>query len=212
MAAMTEKVLSMPEALEKLDRVRVFNVVRILKEGGAKDVCASPDGFIVFYADAADAEAALAEMTKLHSEGMLRLETIPLGRAFALTQGLMGLKAPMPTRIQFSQAIVAQEGDRGVPEELKARMAKTGPFPLFFLPGLGAPAIMPIFFSRADLTACWAKKHTEAMPEASVTDLRVLVARTMQEPGDWKQLVFVHGHAEAQLIKRLDAQAKREQS
>ena len=109
----TKSFLTMEETLAKLDRVKVFHVVRILADG-MKDACASTSGAVTFFADAADAEAAFEELRRGDPEARLRLELVPLGRAFALTQGLMGLRAPMTSRLQFSQSVVEAEGEAGV--------------------------------------------------------------------------------------------------
>ena len=204
-----DAVLSMQATLDKLDRVRVFNIA-LTREDGTNDACPSPAGKLTFYADADDAKAALSELQALLPHAKLRLETIPLGRAFALTQGLMGLRSPVPCQIQFSRSVTLQEGENGVPEELREKMRSAGPFPLFFLPGLGAPVVTPVFFAREDLAECWAKKSGRPLaelPEVSVTDLRILIARTLQEPGQWTPLVYMPSKAAVLLAKQIETQA-----
>jgi hypothetical protein len=204
-------VLTMPETLEKLDRVKFFNIVRILPDG-MKDTCASSSGEIYFYADAADATAALDELKRSEPDARLRLELVPLGRAFALVQGLMGLKAPSPTRLHFSRSTVAAEGEAGVPEHLRDRMRSAGTFPLFYAENIGSQRVTPVFFSRDDLLAQWVKggNAAETLPPVTVTDLRVVVARTLQEPGDWKPLVLIPPSASAELVKALSETASSE--
>lgn len=124
-------VLTMPEVLAKLDKVMTFTISRVLSDG-AKDACPSPSGAVTFYVDSEDAKADLEALKAADSTLRLSLDFCALGRAFALTQGLMGLRAPGPTRLQFSRKLVAAVGDQGVPENLRERMRSAGPFPLFF--------------------------------------------------------------------------------
>jgi hypothetical protein len=188
------ELLTMPETLGKLDRVMVFTLVRLLADG-SKDSAPLDDGFIVFFVDAADAQAALVELQKAHPDFKLGIDHAPLGRAFALSQGLMGLKMPAPSRIQFAKGVVAAEGDKGVPKELREKMASAGPFPLFYSDKIGNPSFTPVFFSRDDLSDFWHEHGgpSEVSPEdhTTVTDLRILVARTLQEPGSWQPLHYV---------------------
>jgi len=197
-------VLTMPETLEKLDRVEVFNLVRILADG-MKDQCSNARGEIVFYTDAADATADLEELKSAEPGAKLRLEVVPLGRAFALVQGLMGLQSPIPARLCFSRSIVSAEGEAGVPEHLRARMRPSGPYPLFYSDAIGSSLVTPVFFSREDLLAQWLKAGNPAasVPAATVTDLRTVVARTLQEPGEWKPLVFISLRGSTDLVKSL---------
>lgn len=200
------ELLTMPETLGKLDRVMVFTLVRLLADG-SKDSAPLDDGFIVFFVDAADAQAALVELQKAHPDFKLGIDHAPLGRAFALSQGLMGLKMPAPSRIQFAKGVVAAEGDKGVPKELREKMASAGPFPLFYSDKIGNPSFTPVFFSRDDLSDFWHEHGgpSEVSPEdhTTVTDLRILVARTLQEPGSWQPLHYVPPKASANLSKQL---------
>lgn len=204
-------VLTMPETLEKLDRVKVFSIVRILPNG-MKDTCASSSGEICFYTDAADATAALDELKRSEPDAKLRLELVALGRAFALVQGLMGLRAPSPARLHFSRSTVAAEGEAGVPEHLRDRMRSAGTFPLFYAEDIGSHRVTPVFFSRDDLLAQWVKggNTAETLPPITVTDLRIVVARTLQEPGDWKPLVLIPPSGSAELVKALADRASSE--
>jgi hypothetical protein len=201
-------VLTMPKTLEKLDRVKVFNIVRILPDG-TKDTCPSSSGEIRFFTDGADATAAVDELKRSEPDAKLRLELVPLGRAFALVQGLMGLKAPSPARLHFARSTVAAEGEAGVPENLRDRMRAAGPFPLFYAEHIGSPRVTPVFFSRDDLLAQWVKGGNvpEALPPVTVTDLRIVVARTLQEPGNWKPLVLIPPSNSAELVKALSGRA-----
>ena len=113
-----DTVLSMAETLKKMDKVMTFTFSRLLPDGN-KDVCPAPNGAITFYTDAADAKADLAELQAAQPEMNFTLDYTPLGRAFALTQGLMQLSLPGPSKLQFSRKIVQEVGEAGVPEELR---------------------------------------------------------------------------------------------
>ena len=182
---------------------------------GAKDVCPSSSGHIVFYTDAADAKADLEELKAQRSEeaaSKLGLDHTPLGRAFALTQGLMGLNAPAQCRLQFSRAVAASEGQAGVPQELRERMGKAGPFPLFYSERIDSHDVTPVFFHREDLNAFWVASGQSAddLPTPTVTDLRVVVARTLQEPGFWNPLTYVPPKASEPTVAELKARAQRD--
>jgi len=208
--------LTMEEALTKLDRVHCFSIATVLSNG-SKDACVSADGTLTFYTDERDARAALKEVQALKPESAkaLKLELVPLGRAFAVTQGLMGLKAPLPTRLRFSRSVVAVEGDRGVPPALRPRMSGAGPMPLFVSHGLSTDVITPVFLTRDDLAEAWLKRGNDLHDLAQsvvVTDLRVLIARTMQEAAEWKSLVFVPPRANAELAQAIVAQGATERT
>ena len=197
MAKMNAKAstLTMEQTLEKLGKVMLFSIFRMM-EDGSRDVCQSPDGALTFYADASDAEADLAELRALEPSAQLGLSHTSLGRAFALTQGLMGLKAPTNTRLQFSREVVAAEGDAGVPKELRAKMASAGPMPLFYSEQIDNGAVTPVFFHREDLLEYYHAAHgaDAKPPQVTLTDLRVVVARTLQERGFWAPLTFARRH------------------
>ena len=204
-------VLTLQQSLAKLDRVHTFHVVTVLANG-MKDAFPSTDGVLTFYTDAEDAKEALEELQAKQPEAALRLELVPLGRAFAVTQGLMGLAAPIPTRLQFSRAVVAAEGEGGLPAELRERMRKAGPFPLFVSQELSTDAITPVFLTRDDLADAWCKrgKPLEQL-DVVVTDLRTLVARTMQEPQEWNSLVYVEPKRSAASVMTIGARAAKQQ-
>lgn len=188
------ELLTLEQTLGKLDRIMSFTIIRLLGSG-LKDMAPGADGHLVFYVDARDAQAALAALKTAHPEAKLALDHVPLGRAFALTQGLMGLRTPAPSRIQFSQSVVEAEGDKGVPKELREKMATAGPFPLFYSDKLGNHSFTPVFFSRDDLGDFWRERGgpSDMKPEdhTTVSDLRIVVARTLQEPGSWNSLFYV---------------------
>ena len=68
-----------------------------------------PSGAIEFYADADDAKAALQSAQAANADLRLELEAVPLGKAFSVTQGLMGLRTPVPTKLIFSAAAVGAD-------------------------------------------------------------------------------------------------------
>ena len=164
--------LTMPEVLAKLDRVMTFTIARQLPDG-SKDACPSADGAVTFYLDAADAQAALEALKAEQPDARLSLDYTALGRAFALTQGLMGLRAAGPARLQFCRSTVEDVGERGVPSELQERMRGAGPFPLFYSEKLGSQQFTPVFFAVSDLHELWVTcgGDPRKLPEATVTDL-----------------------------------------
>ena len=209
-AVAADAVLTMPEILSKLDRIHTFTMVTVL-DNGSRDACPTADGMLAFFTDPQDAKVALAELkVKYEANGVekatLDIEIVPLGRAFAITQGLMGLKSPMPAKLVFSKAIVKVEGDHGVPPALRPRMAGVGPFPLFLSIGLDNQAIMPVFLSRDDLADAWAKRGhplEELGPSVIVTDLRTLVGETLNKVAGWRSLVFVQPRAAMDLARAI---------
>ena len=120
------ELLTLEQTLGKLDRIMSFTIIRLLGSG-LKDMAPGADGHLVFYVDARDAQAALAALKTAHPEAKLALDHVPLGRAFALTQGLMGLRTPAPSRIQFSQSVVEAEGDKESPRSSARKWRLRGP-------------------------------------------------------------------------------------
>ena len=206
------KTLTMAETLAKLDTVMAFTISRLLSDG-SKDTCPSPSGAVTFYTEAADAKADLEELKAADPAAQVALDFTPLGRAFALTQGLMGLKTPGPTKLQFSRANVSRHGQSGLPEELRERMSNAGPFPLFYSDKLGSEQFTPVFFDVADMHEMWVTCGGDRakLPEPTVTDLRIVVARTMQEPGQWEPLHFIPPKTSEALTTQLGAKAQREE-
>lgn len=180
---MSSEKLTMPAVLERMSRVMVFNITHV-RSDGVKDVFQMPNSLIEFYADSADAKAALERAKKSNPKKRLELEAVPLGKAFALTQGVNGMSTAVPTRLLFSSTAVADEGDAGVPKPLRDGMRSAGPFPLFFVQQLASPGAMPFFLSREDLAATWLKsgRTQEALEtaEVEVLDLRILAASAIQ--------------------------------
>ena len=205
--------LTMPEILSKLDRVHTFTIITVL-ENGLRDACPTANGYLAFFTDPQDAKVALSDLKVQYEKNgvekaTLDIEIVPLGRAFAITQGLMGLKSPMPAKLVFSRAILKVEGDHGVPPALRPRMATMGPFPLFLSCGLDSQAIMPVFLSRDDLAEAWLKRGKpleELAASVVVTDLRTLVAETLDKVAGWRSLVFVQPRAAMDLARAILAQ------
>ena len=208
-SAFNGEILTMQQTLAKLDRIIVFTLVRVL-EDGSKDACPFK-GELQFYVDSGDAQADLAALQKEHPDAKIGISHAPLGRAFALTQGLMGLKADAPSRLQFPRSTCAAEGDACVPKELREKMRSAGPFPLFYSDKLGNNGFTPVFFSRSDLCDFWMTSGApaELKPEehTTVTDLRILIARTLQEPGSWQPLHYVPAKNSAALAKEVTDRA-----
>lgn len=207
-----KSVLPMKDTLEKLDRVMTFTISRLLGDG-SKDSCPSPSGAVTFYTDAADAKADLEAIKAADATAAVSLDYTPLGRAFALTQGLNGLTTPGPCKIQFSRALVERYGEEGVPPELQERMREKGPFPLYYSDKLGSEQFTPIFFTPQDLFEFWVTCNGDPndLPVPTVTDLRIVVARTLNEPGNWEPLHYVPPKASEELTRELGARAQREE-
>jgi len=199
--------MSVDELLEKMSRVITFNITAL--RDGRRDCHQMPSGAIEFYADAADAQAALQEAQAAAKPGVrLELEGVPLGKAFAVTQGLMGMATPVPTKLYFAKSSVAEVGEAGVPEAMREDMRATGPFPLFSVEELKSPGAMPVFLSYADLTASWTKsgRAVEELPPPSeaVIDLRVLAASALQDDKEYfKMLLFIAPRSSVALQKEL---------
>ena len=204
-------VLTMQATLQKLDRVMCFSISRTLPDG-KRDACPGLDGVVTFYLDQEDVKADFEAMKAADPEAKLSLDFVPLGRAFALTQGIMGLKAPGPTRLQFKRSTAAEVGDKGVPDYLREKMAGVGPFPLFYSEKLGSERFTPVFFDVADLKEFWATCGGDPKnpPEPTATDLRIVVARTLQELGSWEPLHYVPAKASEPLTRELNQRAERE--
>jgi len=206
------KTLTMQETLAKLDRVMIFSIFRMLPDG-SKDICPSSDGVVTFYAGADDVQAELEKLKQAEPSARLGLDHLPLGRAFAISQGLMGVKAPGPTRLLFSRAVVEAEGEAGVPTEMRERMRAAGPFPLFYSEQIQVPTATPLFFAREDVTEYWVAAglgSRDDAPEPAVTDLRIAVGRTLQEAGVWEPLVYVPAKSSMGLLKQITERVYRE--
>lgn len=212
-ASMPElKTLSMADTLTKLDRVQLFFIFRMLDDG-SKDACPSPNGDVNFYLDAEDVQADMRKLQEADSTLRLGVDHTPLGRAFALTQGLMGLQCPARTRLLFSRRVVKVEGDACVPPAVRDRMKHVGPFPLFYSDKINVQDCTPVFFSREDMAEFFLSVGGDpnAIPEPIVTDLRILVSRTLQEPGIWAPLRYVPPKNSATLRNEVRQRAERDQ-
>jgi len=197
---------AMQALLEKMSRVITFNITSVVD--GKRDCFQAASGAIEFYADAADATEALQVAQSANPEAHLELEAVPLGKAFAVTQGLMGVSTPIPTKLLFSKATVAAVGEHGIPEAMRDKMRGTGPFPLFSVEELRSPGAMPVFLSFDDLRASWLKsgRPIESLPAAedAAIDLRVLAASVLQDQQEYfKKLLFLAPRSAVQLHKQL---------
>jgi len=200
--------MSMQELLEKMNVVTTFNITTV--KGGKRDCFQMPkSGAIEFYADAGDALEALQAAQAAAGGGVaLELEAVPLGKAFSVAQGLMGLTTPVPTKLYFSRAVVAAVGERGIPEAMREDMRGAGPLPLFSVEELKSPGAMPVYLSYEDLTASWMRsgRPLEELPPAPevAIDLRVLAASCLQDNQDYfKKLLFVAPRSSLRLYKEL---------
>jgi hypothetical protein len=210
------RVLQMSETMAKLDRVMVFHITRTLPDGN-KDVVVV-ENTLIFYVDAADVQTDLEELKAADPSLPLSIEHVPLGKAFALVQGLQGLTGPpgVKRHLQFSRAVVKAEGERGIPAELREQMRSGGPMPMFYSEKIELPGVTPIFFTRDDLLKFWegsllaGAPHAAKAPPVTVTDLRYVVARTLQEAGDWEALFFVPPSRSAELSTAVRDAALRE--
>jgi len=208
----SEAKLTMPEVLEKMSRVMVFNVV-VMLPSGLKDVFLMPNGKIEFYADAEEAKAALSRARQANPKKSLTLESVPLGKAFSLVQGVMGMSTTVPTQLLFSSAIVEAVGESGVPETMREDMRGAGPWPLFFVQQLASPGALPFFLSRDDLAQTWLKsgRTLEELDatDVEVIDLRMLAASAMQgERTYFSKILFIPPRPTVLLQKELAAQAE----
>ena len=167
-ASKVGKVLTMPETLAKLDRVMIFHIFKLCDDG-SKDVCPSLNGEVTFYVDAAEVRAEVEALKATDAALQVGIDHVPLSRAFALTQGLMGLQAPgaIQMKLQFSKTITAAEGGAGIPEALREKMSGRGPFPMFYSDKIVVPNCQPIFFTRSDLAECAPQRPSHAARSCS---------------------------------------------
>jgi hypothetical protein len=205
-AASGIRPLTKMEVISKLDQVMVLNIVAVVN--GAKQIVPGSDGELCWYADVIDAKAALsalqAKMPTLpgHSLG---LDFTPFGRAYSLSEGWVSPRqlqgdAP-PMRLQPSSQVLEACGADGVktlqsqlPAQLRKHNRRQGAFPLFFLEELQSERVMPFFFTRDDLVACWVssgKPFEELPPQLSAIDLRALIARALTEPRAWLERLHI---------------------
>jgi len=208
----------MEQLLDKMSRVSAFNIVSTRKDG-RKDCHLNESGNIDFFLDANDARAALQAAQAAHSDASvaLDLEAVPLGKAFSVTQGLMGLRTPVPCKLHFCKATVAAVGEKGIPLGMHDKMRGAGPFPVFSAEQLISPGAMPAFFSHEDLAATWKRsgRPEEALPapEDAVIDLRVLAASALQEARDcFGKLLFIAPRSSVALQKELATRDERRSS
>jgi len=205
------------EVIAKLDQVLLLHLCAIRQ--GSKQIVPGVDAELCWYADVLDAKAALSlmqdKMPKLpgHSLG---LDFTPLGRAFSMSQGWTKQpgKTP-PMRLQPSSKVLDACGTDGLtalesqlPSPIKQQNPRQAAFPLFYLEELQNESVMPFFFTRDDLVTCWMSsgRPFEDIPaQLSVIDLRVLVARMLQEPSDWlARLLLVPPQCLVDLMQFID--------
>lgn len=179
----------------------------------AEDGAGEPCG--CWYLDPADGRARLAATQSANPQLQLALETTPLGTAFALSEGWSAAPADTPLRLQASRAVLASipGPPDPLPESLRERFnQRTSLIPVFMIEGFEVAArkgdgfhhrggvgsgsqrkTSPIFFDAAHLLAAWLRETNlpkERMPEITMIDLRLLVARMLAEENKWASIAF----------------------
>ena len=193
--------LSRQEIAAKLDTMPTFCLVnaetksfvsiRLQDEEGHGEECCP------FWVEPLDAKAALAQAMKQRPEVTLGMGTIPLGRAFALSEGWaeaeggfnFRLKAHAQVERQLRPMLTKQLEQQGLPT---AQV-----FPIFMCEELTTDTVMPCFLSRAEMVSTWeaamkqAGKQGGPPAQMTVLDLRILVRRMQAGGMDWSILRFV---------------------
>jgi len=192
--------LTHQEVVEKLDAVPVFHVV--VAESKAMvptedDLGISGDASGCWYFDHEDAQRALDELKAANPQLVLELETTPLGTAFALSEGWQQVPENTLLRLQASRAALASlpEPPEQLPEALRERFnSRTGPIPLLAIQSFKSRGKTPFFFGATDLAMTWMRetgKPQAEMPDITVVDLRLIVARMLSdESSSWQGLSF----------------------
>jgi hypothetical protein len=188
------------EVVAKLDQALLVSIVAI-NQGTKHPIVPGVDGIVTWYADVGDAKAALAALkAKMKPQpGLsLGLDYLPLGRAYSLSDGwtpqrFRGGTPPMTLRpsskvLQSCGSAAIQALEAQIPAAVKQRNPQQGAFPLLYLEALQSEGVLPYFFDREDLAACWiaSGRPREQLPsQAQVVDLRSLVVRMCRESTDW---------------------------
>ena len=217
-AALGHAALSMQEVVAKLDAVPVFHVVgtddKLMvptndsydsggKGGGEACGC--------WYFDHADAELQLSGLQRANAEGVtLAIEPTPLGTAFALSEGWSAVPEGTLLRLQASHAVLASlpEPPEPLPPALRERFNhRTGAIPAFMLEGYRTPrGHTPVYLDAPTLLQSWQRdtgKGKGQMPDVSVLDLRLLIARMLSQEDDWKAVCFVPDPNALELARKL---------
>ena len=193
--------LSHQEIVNKLDIVPVFNIVRMPDRAMVPtedDFGITGDPSACWYFDHEDAKTQLEALQKENPTVQLAIETTPLGTAFALSEGWQPVPENTALRLQASRAGLGElpEAPDPLPDALRERFnPRTGPIPLLgvddFRLGNGST---PLFFGITDLVRTWTRdtgKPKEEMPNLTLVDLRLIVARMLSDEGqDWRLLQF----------------------
>ena len=123
--------------------------------------------------------------------------TIPLGRAFALTEGWAEAKGASNFRLR-AHAQLAKQCRPILTKQLEQHGLPTGEvFPIFTCEELTTESVMPFFLSRAELVSTFAevmrqRGSTQPPPEQmTVLDLRLLAKRMQSAGVDWSIVQFV---------------------
>jgi hypothetical protein len=116
--------------------------------GAAADCC-------VAWTEPLEAQDALAQAQKQRPAATLAIATLPLGKAYALSEGWAEARGVAAFRVQAHTGMV-QELRPQLTQQLKQQGMPTGEvFPVFMWEELTTDTVMPVFLSRAEIVATW---------------------------------------------------------
>ena len=169
--------------------------------GTADDTCMA-------WTEPLEAQSALEQAKKQRPSAELAIATLPLGKAFALSEGWAEAQGVSAFRVQAHSRMV-QELRPQLTQQLKQQGMPTGEvFPVFMWEELTTDTVMPVFLSRAEIVATWQavqkqRGNVHAPPPSSFTvmDLRILVRRMQSGGVDWSIIRFVGTDRAFELVK-----------
>lgn len=209
--ALGREPLTHQAVIEKLDAVPAFHIKTADGNMVPTDDAGTPCG--CFYFDADDAKRQMAKLQEANAGLKLELEAIPLGTAFALSEGWSPVPEGTQLRLQASLAVLASlpEPPEPLPQVLQQRFnALTGAIPLFMLEGhRRLTGETPFFSDVPSLLSGWTRdtaKPKEEMPEVTVVDLRLVVARMLSQSDDWRCVCFVPPRKALEHVRQLAIQ------
>ena len=212
--ALGHAALSHQEIVEKLDAVPVFHIT-----GGDEKqmVPTAADHSGTWFFGHADAQQQLAKLREANAgvKGLeFGIEVTPLGTAFALSEGWSPVPPGTLLRLECSQAVVATmpEPPAPLPSALRERFnQRTGAIPIFMVDGFRtAKGTVPACLDVRDLCRLWERetgRPRDAMPEVTISDLRLLVARMLAQADDWRAFAFVAAQPELDFARALGVQS-----
>jgi len=194
--------LTPAQICEKLDALPSFCIVNASRQfvtlrmqdaatGSTEDVCP-------MWLEPVEAKTALAKAVEQQPNAGLALGTIPMGKAFALSEGWATAEGATRFRLSAHGRMV-EELRPMLNKQLEQQGLPTTPhvLPIFFCEELTTDTMMPVFLSRAELVSTWdaamkaAGKKEPPPKKFTAMDLRIL-ARRMQSGGmDWSIVRFV---------------------